>query len=160
VGKAGAPSDAGKSGVTIHYALAERTEKQLALEMETATGKGDMKMRTTFVPDGADRWKLLQLTIAVGSQQTAMPADQVAQTPPVKVSDPPGTFVGNETITTPAGTFPCKHYTRALGPGAPVLGLWINDKVYPTGLVKTALGSTGIEMSLTAVGGGEPAKGK
>ena len=159
VGKAG-PSDAGATGVTIHYALAERTEQKLALEMDTSTGKGDLKMRSTFVPDGPDRWKLLQLTIAVGNQQTAMPSDQVAQTPPVKVSEPPGTFVGNETVTTPAGTFACKHYTKAVAPGAPMLGLWINDKVYPTGLVKTALGNTGIEMSLTAMGGADAPKSK
>ena len=64
-------------------------------------------------------------------------ADQVADVR--EISE----LVGNESVTTPAGTFQCAHWRRKDGSA----DVWLNDKVYPRGLVK----SIGKDSNMTLV---------
>jgi hypothetical protein len=154
---------AGKGGekpMTIRYALIDRTAAKLALEIESATPKGEMVIHFDFVPQGVDAWKVVSGKMQMGEQKMDMPAAQLAQTPPLKTSDSPGELVGSEDLTTPVGPFPCKHYRRAMAEGGkgPAIDVWLNDKVSPTGLVKSTLDAMGVQMTLLATGTGAQSK--
>jgi hypothetical protein len=164
--KAGAWADytmsgkAGEKPITIRYSLVERTATKFALEIDSATPKGEMIIHFDFVPAGTDAWKVLGGKIQVGDQKQDMPAAQLAAAPPLKVTDPPGALVGTEDLTTPVGAFPCKHYRKEMMEGGkgPSLDVWINEKVSPTGLVKSTLDAMGIQMTLLATGTGAQSK--
>ena len=53
--------------------------------------------------------------------------------------------VGTETITVPAGTFSCEHWTKDEGKG----DVWVSSKVSPMGMVKSV--DNGETMVLTKV---------
>jgi hypothetical protein len=151
--------------VSVRYSVVERTPAKVALEVDTTTPKGDLVIHFDFGPTTADLWRLTGGTMQMGDQKVAMPMAQIASAPPVKASDPPGDFLGVESVTTPAGTFSCKHYKKVT-PSAdaksplPPLELWINDKVSPTGLVKSTITGTGIQMTLAGTGTGAQSKVK
>jgi hypothetical protein len=146
--------------VLVRYSLIERTPTKIGFEVDTQTTKGDFLMRLDFAPLGADAWKLAAGKMQMATQKMDMTAAQIEQAAPVKTSEPPGELVGAETVATPGGTFPCKHYKKtpsADGKG-PTLELWISDKVAPTGLVKSTLSGTGIAMTLASSGTGAQTK--
>jgi hypothetical protein len=153
----------GKDPITIRYALIEHTATKLVLEIDSATPKGEMVLHFDFAPQGAqgaDGWKVVSGKMQLGDKKMDMPAAQLAASPPMKVTDLPGDLVGSEALTTPVGAFPCKHYKKIAGePGkAPTLDVWMNDKVSPTGLVKSTLDPMGVQMTLVATGTGATSK--
>jgi hypothetical protein len=166
--KAGAWAEYSMSGgqrgaMTMRYAVVERTPQKLTLEVTTKTARGDMLMHLEFVPAGGDAWKVMVGRMTLGAQKIDIPVDKLAAAPPIRPSDSVGTLVGPEKLTTPAGAYACKHYTRTLPmpppqPGqpplakAPTLNLWMNEGVSPTGLVKYTLDAIGVEMTLSATG--------
>jgi hypothetical protein len=151
---------AGEKPVTIRYALVERTAAKLALEVDSATPRGEMVIHFNFAPQGADTWKLTGGKIQLGDQKIEIPATQLAAAAPLKTSDLPGDLVGTEDLTTPLGAFQCKHYKKSMAEGGkgPNLDVWMNEKVSPTGLVKSTLDSMGVQMTLLATGTGAQAK--
>ena len=164
--KAGAWADytmSGKGGekpVTIRYSLVERTATKFALEIDSSTPKGEMVIHFDFVPQGADGWKVVSGKMQLGEQKMDLPAAQLAAAPPLKTTDPPGQLVGSEDLTTPLGSFSCKHYKKVMVEGGkgPSLDVWINEKVSPTGLVKSTLDAMGVQMTLLATGTGAQSK--
>jgi hypothetical protein len=148
--------------VTIRYALIERSASKFALEIDSATPKGEMVIHFDFVAQGTDgsAWKVVSGKMQLGEQKMDLPAAQLASSPPLKTSDSPGQLVGSEDLTTPVGPFACKHYKKAMleGGKGPSLDVWINDKVSPTGLVKSTLDAMGVQMTLLATGSGAQSK--
>ena len=122
--KTGAWADYSMSGkgadksLTIRYSLVGRTATTLALEIDSATPKGEMVIHFDFAPQGADAWKVVGGKMQLGELKQDLPADQLASTPPLKTSDSPGNLVGTEDLTTPVGAFSCKHYKKAMMGGA------------------------------------------
>jgi hypothetical protein len=149
--------DGGQKAITIRYALVEHTAAKLALEIVSATPKGEMVLHFDFVPSGADAWKVVTGKIQLGETKAEIPADKLAQAPLLRASDSPGVLVGTEDLTTPVGPFPCKHYKKAM-PEGPVLEVWMNEKVSPTGLVKSTLDAMGVQQMLLATGTGAQSK--
>jgi hypothetical protein len=149
-----------EKAVTVRYALVERTATKMALEIDSVTPKGEMIIHFEFVPQGVDAWKVTTGKVQLGEQKIEIPSSQLAASPPLKASDSPGSLVGTEDLTTPIGAFPCKHYKKALVEGGqgPSLDVWINDKISPTGLVKTSMDAMGVQMTLLATGTGAQAK--
>jgi hypothetical protein len=145
--------------LTIRYALIDRTAAKLALEIDSATPKGEMVIHFDFASQGADAWKVVSGKVQVGDQKMDLPPGQLDAMPPLKTSDSPGELVGSEDLTTPLGAFACKHYRRAMGDAkAPSIDVWLSDKVSPTGLVKSTLDTVGVQMTLTATGTGAQSK--
>jgi hypothetical protein len=148
--------------MTIRYSLVERTPKKMALEIDTPTPKGDVVVHFDLVPVDHDTWKLVGGRMKRGDDMADMSKDEIAAAPAMKAGAQPGPLVGTESITVPAGTFPCKHYRNKLTAedNGPVLDVWVSDAVAPTGLVKSMLSPAGITMQLAAVGTGAPSKVK
>jgi hypothetical protein len=152
-------SKGGKDPIKIRYSLVERSASKLALEVDSATPKGEMILHFEFVPQG-DAWKVVSGKLQLGDQHQDFPQQILAASPAMKASDAPGDLVGNEDVTTPLGALHCKHYKKSLddtGKG-PALDVWISDKVSPTGLVKSTMDAMGIQMTLLATGSGAAAK--
>ena len=157
MGKAGSDKS-----LTIRYSLVDKTPQKLALEIDTPTPKGSVIMRFDFAALG-DAWKLAGGKMQRGTESMDMPKDQLDATPPMKKGALPGEFVGNESITIPAGTFACKHYRSKVVPDdakSPIMDMWVSDKVAPTGLVKSELSPLGITMVLGAQGVGPQGAGQ
>jgi hypothetical protein len=146
--------------LTIRYALIDHTAARLALEIDSATPKGEMVIHFDFVSQGVDAWKVVAGKVQMGEQKMDLPTAQLETMPALKTSDSPGELVGNEDVTTPLGSFACKHYRRAMAEGGkgPVIDVWLSDKVSPTGLVKSTLDVAGVQMSLAATGTGALSK--
>jgi hypothetical protein len=145
--------------ITIRYSLVERTAQKIGLEVDTLAPKGELLLRFDFGPVAPDAWKISGGKMQVAEQKMDMPAAQLAQAPAIKTTEPPGELVGAESVTTPAGTFACKHYRKAAtDPKSPTMDLWISDKVQPTGMVRFTLSGTGVDMTLTGTGAGAQAK--
>jgi hypothetical protein len=140
--------------IKMRYALVEKSDKTIGLEVDSNTPMGPMLMHMQFTSGGADTWNMTKAVAKIGEQKQYMTAEQL-KTGDVKKSDTPGKLVGTESVTVPAGKFEAKHYTRKVSmPGAggeTTLDVWMSDKVEPTGLVKMAA-SNGVEAVLTATG--------
>jgi hypothetical protein len=144
--------------VTVRYSLLERSASKIALEVDTHASKGDLLLRFDLGSIAPDVWRISGGKMKVADQSVDLPAAQLAKAPPLKATDPPGELVGTETVTTPAGTFPCKHYKKATaGEAGPATEIWVNDKVQPTGMVKFTLTGSGVDMLLTSTGAGAQA---
>ncbi len=151
----------GKGGdkpVTVRYALVERTAAKFSLEIDSVTPKGEMIIHFDFVPQGPDTWKVAGGKVQLGEQKIDMPAAQLAGAAPLMTTDPPGDLIGTEDLSTPVGSFSCKHYKKAMMDKGPNLEVWMNEKVSPTGLVKSTLDAVGVQMTLLATGTGAQAK--
>jgi hypothetical protein len=148
---------AGKA-ITIRYALVEHTAAKLALEIVAAAPQGEMVVHFDFVPQGSDAWKVAGGKIQLGEQKQDIPAKQLADAPALRASDSPGALVGTEDVTTPMGPLSCKHYKKTMPDGGPTIETWMNEKVSPTGLVKTTLDPMGVQQTLVATGAGAQSK--
>jgi hypothetical protein len=162
----------GATGVSpkVRYAIVEKSAGKIVLEIDTETPKGEVDMRLDFAAQGADAWRVTSGKIKLGPQLIDMPAGEISAAPVLKKGGTPGDLVGVENVVTGAGTFACKHYRKTLSagpmPGAPagqpaqtmVVELWMNEKVSPTGLVKSSLGP--MSLVLAATGEGAQAKVK
>lgn len=149
-GKAG---QAAPPTIKMKYALVDKSDKAMGLEIDSATPMGQMAIHMNFEAATADSWKLVKARMQMGQNPPQdMPAAALA-TGGIKKNDPPGKLVGSETVTTPVGKFETKHYTRVMPPeqGGSTIDVWMSDKAVPTGLVKMT-DSRGAEIVLTATG--------
>src|SRR5205823_2104901 len=102
------------AGPKVRYALVAKANGKMALEIDTATPKGELDMRLDFTAQGADAWKVTGGKMKMGDQVIDFPEKEISAAPPIKKSDSPGDLVGTENVTTPAGTFACKHYKKTM----------------------------------------------
>jgi hypothetical protein len=134
--------EGGYDALTMRYALAERSAKKLVIETSADTKAGSFDTKLEYSPAGKDAWKLDRARVKVGDNpEQAIPPGQPTF---VKRNDPARKFVGKEPITTPAGTFACRHYRRG------AYDIWLSDKVQPIGLVKKS--GLGVIETLQKVG--------
>ncbi len=145
--------------LTVRYAVVEKTDREMTMETDSQTPMGPVHSSMTFVPSPPDAFKLVKARMQMGTQPAQdVPAAQLGEGS-IKKSDTPGTLVGPEKITVPAGTFDTKHYkyTMQKEAGGMTLDVWMSDKAIPTGVVKMS-GAGGIEMVLSSTGMGAKAK--
>jgi hypothetical protein len=145
--------------VKMKYAVVEKTDKSLAIEVESATPMGPVLMHMAFEGAPPDAWKMTKMRMQMGTNPAQdMPAAALT-VGTIKKGESPGKLVGSEKVTVAGGTFDTKHYTRTLPPdqGGTTLDMWMSDKAVPTGLVKMK-DSRGVEGSLTAMGTDAKAK--
>jgi hypothetical protein len=144
--------------IKMKYALVEKTPKTIGFEMESQSPMGPMVVHMMFDMATANELKLVKARMQMGAQTQDVPAAQLASGG-IKKNEAPGTLVGTEKVTVPAGTFECKHYTRKLPAeaGGSTVDVWMNDKALPTGLVKMT-DSRGAEGVLSAMGSDAKAK--
>jgi hypothetical protein len=143
----------------MKYSIVEKTDKNMALEIDSQTPMGAILAHMAYESTGPDAWKLVKARMQMG---TTAPQDLTAeqmQQGGIKKTDSLGKLVGNESVKTPVGSFQCKHYQQdkqtPMGPAK--IDLWISDKAVPTGMVKMADGK-GVEFILTATGSDAKAK--
>jgi len=143
----------------VRYAVVTKNEREMTMETDSQTPMGPVHSAMTFAPSPPDAWKLVKARIQMGTQPAMdMPASKLSEGS-VKKSDSPGTLVGPEKITVPAGTFETKHYKREMpkDAGGMTLDVWMSDKAIPTGVVKLS-GAGGVEMVLSSTGTGAKPK--
>jgi hypothetical protein len=143
----------------MKYALVEKTDKTMALEIDSQTPMGAILAHMAYESTGPDAWKLVKARMQMGA---AAPQDLTAeqmQQGGIKKTDSMGKLLGSESVKTPVGSFACKHYQQDKpSPMGPVkIDLWISEKAIPTGMVKMADGK-GVEFLLTALGTDAKAK--
>jgi hypothetical protein len=140
--------------IKMRYAVVERSDKLLGLEVDSKTPMGPVVMHMQFTPTNAETWNMSKAVVQIGEQKKFMTAEEM-KTGDIKKADAPGKLVGTETVTVPAGKFEAKHYQRkATMPGAPgeqTIDVWMSEKALPTGLVKMAA-SNGVEAVLSGTG--------
>ncbi|HLV93885.1 MAG TPA: hypothetical protein VKS44_01730 [Candidatus Acidoferrales bacterium] len=70
-----------------------------------------------------------------GRPPMEIPAEMLHQQQPLQFKDARADSVdlGSQSVTMPAGTFPCEHYREKNGPSE----FWVSEKVVPIGLVKS-----------------------
>jgi DUF3108-like len=140
----------------MRYALVEKSAKNMTIEIETSTPMGEIQVQMKYAPAGPEAWKVVAGKMRMGTQTMELQPAQIAKSGQV-TKDPKalGTLVGNESVTTPAGTFDCRHYTKTVQDqtGASLtVDLWVSDKVAPAGMVKSVAKDKGIELLLAATG--------
>jgi hypothetical protein len=140
--------------IKMRYALVEKTDKSMALEVDSQTPMGPVLMHMQFSA-APDAWKLDKARVQANGQTKDIGAAEL-QNGAIKRNDPPGKQIGAEaTITVPAGKFAAKHYQKQVempGMGMQTIDVYMSDKALPTGLVKMTA-QTGIEAVLSATGG-------
>ncbi|MEO6954704.1 MAG: hypothetical protein ABI321_23090 [Polyangia bacterium] len=142
--------------VNVRYTLVQRDAKHIALEIDSKTPMGHMLMRLQFDPDGA-RWKLAKAKVKVGTGD--------ARDAPLPPDDPSNVFgkeddfgkkVGHESVSTAGGKRETTHFRRKTEgeEGQLSTDVWIDDKVFPVGLVKLTDGrGSKVELAATGTGG-------
>jgi hypothetical protein len=116
----------GKDAVWIEITMTERE-----------FGNRDMvfKELVSFDPAKLEMQNYKAVVQMPGRPPMLMPDEMMANRQPFKFNDVRGDSVdlGSQSVTTPAGTFPCEHYRSKNGDGE----FWVSEKVAPIGLVKT-----------------------
>lgn len=143
----------------MKYSMVEKTDKTMAIEVDSATPMGSILVHMGFAADGPDNWKMVAARMQMGaSPPQDLPKEQMGQGG-IKRGDSIGKLVGTESVKTAVGTFNCKHYQRdAQGPGGPqTIDMWMNDKALPTGMVKLG-DQKGVTFVLSATGNDAKAK--
>jgi hypothetical protein len=141
--------------VKVKYVLVERTTAQMAVEVETQTPMGPVVMHMEFGADGPGVFMLKRGRMQLGAEAVREMPKQSGPTPMVKRTSDHGKLVGTETVTTPAGSFSCKHYQQATERG--VVDTWFSDKAMPAGIVKS-VDPRGAQIILSAMGSRAAAK--
>jgi hypothetical protein len=146
--------------IKMRYALVERGDKTIGLEVDSQTPMGPVIMHMQYSATGSEAWSMAKAAVQVGEQKKFMTAEEM-KSGDIKKADTPGKLVGTETVTVPAGKFEAKHYTRkAVMPGQPgeqQIDVWMSDKAPPTGLVKMTA-ANGVEAVLSSTGNDAKAK--
>jgi hypothetical protein len=146
--------------IKMRYALVERGDKMLGLEVDSQTPMGPVVMHMQYSATGPEAWSMSKAVVQVGEQKKFMTAEEM-KSGDIKKADLPGKLVGTETVTVPAGKFETKHYTRKTvmpgQPGEQQIDVWMSDKAPPTGLVKMTA-ANGVEAVLSGTGGDAKAK--
>lgn len=95
---------------------------------------GEMVMKFLTVLNGSDTHTAKMIMQMAGSPPMEMPSQMIQARHKDQPTDIRGTSddVGSETVTVPAGTFPCEHYRAKDGSG----DTWVATNVYPWGMVK------------------------
>jgi hypothetical protein len=107
---------------------------ETAMSGATAGPPGGMVVKMLMVLDGANSYAS-KMVMQMGDRppmEMAIPPNQgAAQKQPADIKSL-AEDVGNESITTPAGTFSCEHYRMKDGSG----DTWVSLKVSPYGVIK------------------------
>ncbi len=118
----------------------------LEMTMDSPRGGGQMVTKTLLVLDGSNTVTRRVIAQFPGMDPMEMPMQmmqrQGSQSHAADIRSA-SEDVGSESVTTPAGTFACKHYRSKDGS----TDSWISEKVAPYGLVK----STSKEKTTTLV---------
>ncbi len=149
----------GAQTLKMRYALVERSDKRVGMEIDAQTPMGHALTHVTFEAAGPAELKMVQARMQMGDNPPQdMPPALLAQSG-INKNEAPGKLVGAEKVTVPVGTFDCKHYERVLPAeaGGSTVQVWMSDKALPTGLVKMT-DSRGVTMVLSATGGDAKAK--
>ena len=142
--------------VNVRYTLVQRDAKHIALEIDSKTPMGHMLMRLQFEPDGS-KWKLSKAKVKVGSgdaRDAPMPPDDPSNV--FGKADDFGKKIGHESVAAAGGKHDTNHFRRKTEgeDGALETDVWIDDKVFPVGLVKLTDGrGSKVELSGTGMGG-------
>lgn len=139
----------------MRYALVEKSPKQMTVEIETDTPMGQIEVQMKYEPAGPDAWKIAAGKMKMGTQTMDLPPAQIAKSGQVKKNAEIGKLIGLESVKTPVGTFPCKHYRKTVQDqtGASLdVDIWMSDKVLPAGMVKSIAKAKGLEVVLAAIG--------
>jgi len=140
--------------IKMRYAIVERSDKQLGLEVDSNTPMGPVVMHMLYTSTGPEAWNLSKAVVKMGDQKKFMSPEEM-KSGEIKKADTPGKLLGTESVTVPAGKFEAKHYQRkAAMPGAPgetQIDVWMSDKAGPTGLVKMTA-ANGVEAVLSSTG--------
>jgi hypothetical protein len=143
----------GQPPIKMKYAVVDKSDKKMAMEIDSSTPMGQVMMHMEFEAAPPSEWKLVKARMQLGANPPQdMPTAALA-TGGIKKNETPGKLVGSEKVTTPAGTFETKHYTRVMPKeaGGSTVEMWMSDKAVPTGLVKMA-DSRGVEVVLSSTG--------
>jgi hypothetical protein len=92
---------------------------------------GEIIVKTLTVVDGATATVSRVIMQMPGVPPMEMPSQMSRSTMPADIAAQ-AEEVGTESVTTPAGTFSCKHYRMKDGSG----DTWVSEKVAPFGVVK------------------------
>jgi hypothetical protein len=144
---------------TVKYAVVEKGDKKVALEIESDTPLGLNLVHMAFAVDH-DTYKMTSGRMQAGSAPAQDLPAEMQKAADIKKGETPGKLIGSEKVTTPAGSFDCKHYQKVLPPeaGGSTFEMWMSDKVTPTGLVKMTEAAHGFQFLLSGVGSGATAK--
>ncbi len=139
----------------LKITLVEKTAKNMTIEMVNSTPAFAINAHLEYTAEAADQWKLSGGKLTMGNQPAQpLPPEQLAQAAPIKKGGEPGKLVGEESVTTPAGEFKCRHYKKTvpMPAGQAEVDMWMSDKVAPTGLVKQVIQQQGVEVVLQKMG--------
>jgi hypothetical protein len=142
--------------IQFTYAIVGKEDAGYWMEIRTGTPKGDvvMKQLMSVASDGKPH-VIRMIMQAAGQPPMELPAAMItgaaghAQAQGAANAHGMGAKVGTETITVPAGTFECEHYTSELN--GKHSDLWVSSKVSPYGLVKMTSGETQMELQKVLV---------
>ena len=146
-------TDNGKTVMEVNVVGKESVDGKDGYWLETtmATPRmGDIVMKVLTVPDG----KTITLTRTIMQMGDHPPMEMPMQMSRMNSGRQPVDIrneaedVGNESVTTPAGTFACEHYRMKDGSG----DFWISDKVSPYGLIKHQGKETTMVLTKVIVG--------
>jgi hypothetical protein len=104
------------------------------LETTAATPMGEITMKMLTVYDGTSATVAKMIMQMPGRPPMEMPAQMGRMAEPKQSVDirDKADDVGNESVTTPAGTFTAHHYRMKDGTG----DFWLSEQVSPYGLIK------------------------
>jgi len=132
------PKDSGKSEMEITVVGKESVGGQdgywMEMTMQNERMGGEMVIKTLTVADSSTSHVERMIMQMPGRSPMEMPSQMVQMRHRDQPTDVRNNAedVGSESVTVPAGTFPCEHYRLKDGSG----DVWITDKVYPWGMVK------------------------
>ncbi len=135
--------------VRARYTLVKRDAKQVVLEMDSTTPMGRMSMRLEFAPNGESRWRLSTAKVKMGDnppREIALPDGAMSS---FGKDDSFGDKVAREDVVVKAGKYTADHYRRKVDSWT--TELWIEDKVFPMGMVRLVDGEGG-RVELVATG--------
>lgn len=114
----GKESVEGKTGYWLEYGISEKQS-------------GEIIVKALTVVDGTTATVSRVIMQMPGAPPMEMPSQMSRSSVPANIAAQ-AEEVGTESVTTPAGTFSCKHYRMKDGSG----DTWVSEKVSPFGVVK------------------------
>ena len=123
-----------EQAVRVRYTLVQRDKKRIALEVDSSTPQGRMLVRLEFGVDGVARYKLEKARMKLGettSEDMPLP-NEMHFGKDETFGDP----VGREEVVVKAGKFFADHFRRK--DQARTTEVWMDDKIFPVGMVKLA----------------------
>jgi hypothetical protein len=165
--------NARKADTIFTFAIVGQEGLAYWMEIRTSNGQGDVVMKQLVTVAGEGQQPQISRMIVQTAGQppmelpTGMMNMQMGRGGRGAGADTVGahgmgTKVGTESITVPAGTFECDHYTSTSADGKKA-DVWLSTKVSPYGLVKMVSSDANMELQKvleheTSQIKGEPAK--